>query len=94
MKAKNITPSQITFNAMIKTFGFLGQTEIALHLADQSIKLYKPDDKTFANILMAAAGDEKAGFSLAIGVAVFFVFFFNVFYQFYILFHFVSLITF
>lgn len=68
MKAKNITPSQITFNAMIKTFGCLGQTEIALHLADQSIKLYKPDDKTFANILMAAAGDEKAGFSLAIGV--------------------------
>lgn len=68
MKAKNITPTQITFNAMIKTFGCLGQTEIALHLADQSFKLYKPDDKTFANILMAAAGDEKAGFSLAIGI--------------------------
>lgn len=81
MKANNITPTQITFNAMIKTFGCLGQTEIALHLADQSFKLYKPDDKTFANILMAAAGDEKNGFSLAIGVAVFFGFFFSLIFS-------------
>lgn len=86
MKANNITPTQITFNAMIKTFGCLGQTEIALHLADQSFKLYKPDDKTFANILMAAAGDEKNGFSLAIGVAVYFgVFLINFFHM---IFHF------
>ncbi|XP_062593360.1 pentatricopeptide repeat-containing protein 1, mitochondrial-like [Saccostrea cucullata] len=68
MKENNITPNQTTFNAMIKTFGMLGKSEIALHLADQNLSLYRPDDKTIANILIAAAGDEVNGLALAIGI--------------------------
>ncbi|XP_061174949.1 pentatricopeptide repeat-containing protein 1, mitochondrial-like [Saccostrea echinata] len=68
LKENNITPNQTTFNAMIKTFGMLGKSEIALHLADQNFSLYRPDDKTIANILIAAAGDEENGLALAIGI--------------------------